>query len=144
MSREKSENKQGRRDRVPFGGHRRRLHVSYKQDGYVYRWFNDVQDRIQRALDAGYEFVQKKEAGQVGDPDAGNRPDGLDSRVSKRVNENLTCYLMKIKEEYWSEDQEIKQKEADAIDEAIFGGGADKVPNSYGLKIKYGRGPQYL
>lgn len=129
----------GRRDRVPFGSHRRRLAVHKKDPGYVYYWFNDTEDRLQRALAAGYEFVTRKMLGgtDVGDKDVNNQNQSLDSRVSKRVNGSLTTYLMRIKKEFYEEDQAAKQKDADEVDKAIFSGGADKVQNSYGLDVRY-------
>jgi len=142
VSREKTpETERGQRARVPFGGNRRRLHVHKKDKGYVYYWFNDTQDRLQRAEEAGYEYVTKKQLGEtdVGDTDVNNQNSNLNSRVSKKVNEKLTTYLMRIKEEFWNEDQALKQLNADEVDKAIFGGGADKVKNSYGLDVKYQR-----
>jgi hypothetical protein len=130
----------GQRERVPFGSHRRRLYVGKTDPKYVYHWFNDTQDRLQRAVDAGYEYVTKKTMkGDVGDRDVGNQNTSLDSRVSKRINDVLTAYLMRIKREFWEEDQKVKQLSADAVDEAIFGGGSDRVQNSYGLDVKYNR-----
>lgn len=134
------ETKTVKRARTPFNGERLRLSVGNKEDGYHYHWFNDTQDRISRALGAGYEFVEKIDAGSIGDPDVGNKPDGLGSRVSKRITEKLTCYLMRIKQEFYDEDQKLKQLEADEIDEAIFQGGRGKVGNSYGLDVRYKRG----
>jgi len=128
-----------RRERVPFGGPRTRLALESQEDGFHYHWFNDVQDRIQRAKDAGYEHVHKKDVGSIGAPDVGNKPDGLGSVVSKRVNESLSCYLMKIKQEFFDADQKLKQLESDEVDKAIFKGGADKVPHSYGLDVRYRR-----
>lgn len=134
------ETDKGRRDRVPFGGHRRRLEVHNKDPNYVYYWFNDSQDRIARALGAGYEFVNKKDLGKdVGDKDVNNGTSSLDTRVSKKVGEDLTVYLMRIKREYWEQDQAAKQKEADLIDHAIQGGSSSQVPHSYGLDVHYKR-----
>jgi hypothetical protein len=136
MTKEAKQN--ARRERVPFGGPRARLSADH-EDGYHYHWFNDIQDRIQRAKDAGYEHVYKKDAGSIGDPDVGNKPDGLGSAVSKRVNENLSCYLMRIKQEFFDADRKLKDLEADQVDSAIFKGGSDKVPHSYGLDVRYRR-----
>lgn len=129
----------GRRKRVPFSANRKRLQVDKKFPGYVIRWFNDQDDRLQRAEDAGYEYVHKKEVGQVGDKDISNGNTDLNSRVSRvvgrtRDNQSIRAYLMKIREEYWKEDQAEKAKINDRVDEAIRAGksgGAD-VKNSYG------------
>lgn len=130
-----------KRQRVPFGGHRRRLnipdHMKHSKT-HRYYWFNDIEDRLERALAAGYEFVNRKELGSrnVGDKDVNNQNSDLNSRVSKRLR-GFDIYLMRIPVEYWLEDKAAKVREADKVDESIFGGGADKVPRSYGLDIKY-------
>lgn len=132
-----------RRQRTPLGGHRRRLslpsHMEESEE-YHYHWFNDVQDRLERALAAGYEFVEKKElqGGNVGDPDLHNQNSDLNSRVSKRIRD-YDIYLMRIPMEFYLEDEKLRQFESDKVDEAIFGGGADKVENSYGLDVHYKR-----
>lgn len=132
-------NEKGQRQRVPFGGPRRRQEVHKKDPNYHYRYINDVEDRVQRALAGGYEFVTKKEVGDisVGDPDIANQSTGIDSRVVKKYRDH-TAYLMKIKKEYWLEDQAAKQREVDEIDEAIYKSG-EKVPKSYGLDVNYKR-----
>lgn len=132
-----------RRQRVPLGGHRRRLNIPAKlenDDKHHYHWFNDVESRVEDARAAGYEFVTKKELGleDVGDPDLHNQNSDLNSRVSKRLRD-FVVYLMRIPIEFYNEDQKLKHEHADQIDEAIYGGGADKVDNSYGLDVRYKR-----
>lgn len=133
--------------RVPLNGmHARRLNIpDHLNDdpGFVYRWFNDVQDRVLRARKAGYEFVTSDTLkGQpVGDPDVHNDSSSVDSRISKRLRD-YTVYLMRIPTEYYLEDRQNIDKMADAIDDAIFEGGSARVDKSYGLDVKYSDKPR--
>lgn len=129
---------EGKRERTPFSANRRRLQVDEKEKGYYYRWFNDTQDRLQRALDAGYEFVQRKDVGKVGDKDVSNTK-GLDSRVSRVVGETSTrtpiwAFLMRIPDALHNEDVAVKAKQNDRVDEALSAGRASgsDVENRYG------------
>ena len=126
-----------KRDRVPFGGPRQRLTINEQDKNYHYYWFNDTEDRIERALAAGYEFV-KKGTVEVGDKDVHNQDSDLGSKVSKQLRD-FRIYLMRIPLEFYEEDQQAKQLEADKIDQSIYGGGADKVPHSYGLDVRFKR-----
>lgn len=128
-----------RRQRVPFSAQRKRLQVDAKFPGFHIRWFNDQDDRLQRAEGAGYEYVHKKEVGQVGDKDVSNGNTDVNSRVSRvvgrtRDNQPIRAYLMKIRDEWFKEDQAKKEEVNRMVDEAIRAGkagGAD-VKNSYG------------
>lgn len=130
---------QGRRQRVPFSANRKRLQIDQKFPGYHIRWFNDQDDRIQRALDAWWEHVKKKEVGQVGDKDVSNGNTDVNSNVSRvvgrtRDNQPIRAYLMKIKDELYQEDKAKKEETNRLVDEAIRAGkagGAD-VKNAYG------------
>lgn len=134
-----AEAKEGRRQRVPFSAQRKRLQVDAKFPGYHIRWFNDQDDRLQRAEDAGYEYVHRKEVGQVGDRDVSNGNTDVNSRVSRVVgrtkdNQPIRAFLMKIKDEWYRADQNKKEEQNALVDESIRAGkasGAD-VKNSYG------------
>lgn len=99
-----------RKERIPFGVPQSKLH-SPSGDGYHYRVFNDnwrrEPGRIQRALDAGYEVVKNFESLAVGTNDDGSEIKGV---------------LMRIPQELYDEDQKLKQKEVDKVDQAIRGG----------------------
>ncbi len=102
----------GRRERIPFGVPRKKLHAP-EDDGYHYRVFNDnwhspgMQGRIQRALDAGYDKVESWEPITVGSNEDGSAIKGI---------------LMRIPEEWYNEDQALKQKEVDKTDDQIMAG----------------------
>lgn len=76
---------------------------------YSYRIVNDTGDRLTRYRDAGWEpHTTSDEDMIVGDPDVGNSR-RLGSLVTKVVDKRGTqAYLMKIRKEYYEEDQEAK------------------------------------
>jgi hypothetical protein len=77
-----------------------------KESDYEYRFVNDTGSRIHNFQAAGYELVTGDDL-SVGD----NRvSDASDLGSAKRVisNDGTTSYLMKIKKEWYSEDQATK------------------------------------
>jgi len=100
-----------RSTRVPFGMPVKRFNAP-EEDGYVYRVFNDnwrkEPGRIQRARSAGYELVQHERSGEsVGTNDDGSEIKGV---------------LMRIPKELYDQDQALKQREIDKVDEQIYQG----------------------
>ena len=132
----KQEKSQGKRRRVPFGGNRQKLQVEPIK-GYVLRWFNDVDGRVERALDAGYEFATKEEAEGVGNGELHQENTDLGSRVSKVVSRGtdkvVRAVLMKIKQEWYDEDQQLKENRNRMVDDALRAGqpGGNVVENQY-------------
>jgi hypothetical protein len=127
------------RERVPFSASRKRLQVDEKFEGYVTRWFNDQDDRIQRALGAGYEFVDRDDVKKVGDKDISNGNTDMNSKVSRVVgrtaeNQPIRAYLMKIRNEWFREDQMKKEETNKLVDQAVRAGkaGGSSVENHYG------------
>lgn len=117
------------RGRVPLGSPTQKLTIrdyGGQLDGYVPRWVNDKGARISQALQGGYEPVLKDDriaAGAAGE----DRNSDMGSWVSQIVGTKedgspMRAYLMRIKREWYDEDQKAKQKQVDAIDEAIKGG----------------------
>lgn len=106
--------KTNRKERIPFGVPKRKLNAP-EGDGYQYRVFNDnwakEPGRIQRALNAGYEKVDNFEPLAVGTNDDGSPIKGI---------------LMRIPKELYDEDQKLKLKEVDRVDQAIRGGTIEK------------------
>ena len=128
-----------RRKRVPFSTNRRRLALEKQLPGFVTRWFNDQDDRLQRAEDAGYQYVRRDEVGQIGDKDVANGNTDLNSRVSRVVGRTaqsvpIRAYLMKIREELYKDDQAAKELINKRVDDAIRAGtsGGANVTNQYG------------
>lgn len=136
-----------RRERVPFSTNRRRLALHKELDGLITRWFNDLDDRLQRAEDAGYQYVHRKEIGQVGDKDISNGNTDVNSRVSRVVGRQPTgqpirAYLMKIRKDWYEADQAKKEEVNARVDDAIRAGtsGGAKVENQYG-DVRLNRAP---
>jgi hypothetical protein len=127
------------RERTPFSANRTRLSVKLKEKGFVHRWFNDQDDRVQRALDAGYDFVTPDEIGRVGDKEVHGGNSDLNSKVSKVVgrtaeSQPIRAFLLKIREEWFKEDQAKKEATNRLVDEAVRSGkaGGASVENQYG------------
>ncbi len=101
--------------RIPVG-QGDRLKFS-QREGYYRRVVNDVGDRIQRFLDAGYEFVYGNETGsqQQGASD----PTKMSSRVSKHVGGGVMAYLMEQPIEYRKEDMAAKDRRVDESEAAM-------------------------
>lgn len=129
----KQERNEGKRVRVPFGARRSNLQLSEHEyqalsnAGYQVRWFNDADGRVERALAGGWEFVDPEHATSVGSFEIGKGNSDLGGKVSKVVSRGehvIRAYLMKIKKEYYDEDQQTKEEVNRRVDDALAGGGA--------------------
>lgn len=77
-----------------------------KDPNYVYRFVNDTGSRVANFQSAGYEFVEDKDL-VVGDSRVFDPSDvGSAKRVTS--NDGTVSYLMRIKKEYYEEDQAAK------------------------------------
>lgn len=132
------ERREGKRERVPMSGHRSKLQLSESdrkaldEAGFVPRWVNDVDGRVEQALAGGYVYVEPEEAKSVGQMALHEGNSDLNGRVSKIVSKGggqpIRAYLMKIKKEFYDEDQAAKQARNDEIEDALRNGqpgGAD-------------------
>lgn len=77
-----------------------------KDENYHYRFVNDTGSRIHNFKQAGYDFVADTEIA-VGDSRV---IDASEFGSTKRVisNDGTTSYLMRIKKEFYNEDQAAK------------------------------------
>lgn len=115
-----------RRTRNVFNGTRGKLSVNADalvSAGWHVHILNDEPGRIQQAIDGGYEFVSPDEIGELPDNVVSRNTDVTD-KVRFLVgtgqnNEPLYAYLMKIKQEWWEEDQAALQGRNDATEIAI-------------------------
>jgi hypothetical protein len=136
-----------RKERVPFGVPQSRLTVTNADPNFVYRWVNDDgRGRLDRAITGGYEFVQGDSDIKVGTGSADANSD-VGSRVSRIVGTQeggagMRAYLMRIKREWYEQDQKAKQALIDENESAIKRGDAHKrgddnryVPKS-GINVK--------
>lgn len=111
-------------------------------EGFVARWFNDENGRIEAAVAAGWEFVMpsdKPGSVQLVNPET---KEEFEKRKSKRVGRTkdgaaLYAYLMVIEEEIFAADQQAKQKQNDEIMSAIERSAqSDEGEAPEGVKLK--------
>jgi len=121
-------NERTTRERVRnvFNATQAKLTVNKQIPGYHLHIFNDEPGRIQTAIDGGWEFVTPDEVGGVkdsvtsGNTDLGDKVRFLVGTSEK--GDGLYAYLLKIKQEWYDEDQAEIQKRNDRVDDAIRGG----------------------
>jgi hypothetical protein len=112
-----------RRRRNVFNGTEPKLGVRSQILGYHLRIFTDSNSRIQEALDSGYEFVKADEVGGVSE-NVVSRNGDLGEKVRFLVNPRALGneqygYLMKIRNEWFEEDQDALQQKNNRIDASI-------------------------
>ena len=111
-----SKNRTDRPNRISFAQQRNTLTYENKDKDYVYRVFNDVDGRLQNAETAGFEYVHDKE--QLGDPVADGSTH-IGSVVTKPVGGGKNGVLMRIKREWYEEDQAEKQRNIDETEATL-------------------------
>jgi hypothetical protein len=119
--------------RTPLGK-RNVLTVAGKEPGYEYRIVNDVGDRIQEFLDNGWELVKKQDV-RIGDKRLGPAS-SEDSTAKASVGRGMTGYVLRIREDWYKEDQAAKQEAVDATESAMK---TDALNGNYG-KLDISRG----
>lgn len=125
MKEQISQTPKGRVTRTPVGS-RNRLSIRGKDPAYEYRIVNDVDegDRVQTFLDNGWEIETASNI-KVGE----NRVEsakGDGSKAQLRVGQGTKAFVMKIKKEWYQEDQKSKadliaQQEAATKQQALNG-----------------------
>jgi hypothetical protein len=121
--------------RVPIGGNRDILTVDGKEDGWHYRWVLNLGNRTRKFQKAGYEFVTHNVI--VGDARAGT-PEVLGSQVEAMSgNGAQKLILMRIKQEWYDEDQAAKELGTLALETGM---GKINVGGDYG-KVTVERKP---
>lgn len=113
-----------RRKRGVFNGTQGKLKINGTIPGYHLHIMNDDRNRLQDAQDNGYEFVNPKEIEDVSENVTSRNGDIGDSRVrflvgTQENGQPMYGYLMKIRREWFEEDQLELQKRNDQIDAAI-------------------------
>ena len=102
--------------RAAINGRRNKLSVKGGDPNYVYRIVNDVDDRVNDLKERGYEFETNNV--QVGDKRVAT-PKQEGSPVKMSVGGGIQAYLMKIKKEWYEEDQLAKNQIVNETEEAI-------------------------
>jgi hypothetical protein len=132
----KKQTSKGKVERVPFGARRKKLQVEERK-GYVRRWFNDEDGRIEQAEAAGYTFVDRKEVPRLGQGALHEDNSDVNSKVSKIVSRGrekpLRAFLMEIKKSWYDQDQRAKEVVNAQIDDALRNNapGGNVVDNQY-------------
>jgi hypothetical protein len=103
--------------RTPIGDKRDILTVKGKEDGYEYRWVNDQGWRVDRFKEAGYEVVSHDV--MVGDRKATASSAQGSTTVVPINKQGEKAVLMRIKKEWYDEDQANKQKSVDESEAAM-------------------------
>lgn len=134
-----------RKDRIPVSGNRDILTVKDKDDNYEYRWVLDIPGRLEKFQDGGWEFVKDDlEVGQ----DTVDRSTKLGSTLTKRSGLNVLV-LMRIRKEWYDEDQKAKQDSVDALEQTMMhdirsgripgGDGAPGYGGEYNVRVTKGK-----
>lgn len=113
----------GRVTRVPVS-QRNILTVKGKDPAYEYRVVNDIDDRVAQFIEGGYE-VCDNEPHDVGDKRV-SQGTSVGSKKMFSVGQGTKAYLMRIKKEWYQEDQTrkqgfVNQQEASIKEKALDG-----------------------
>lgn len=96
-------------------GKRDRLAIKNREEGYVYRIVNDVDDRVENLQGLGYELCSKEQVGAVGNRRVDNTS-SIGSTAHFSVGQGTKAVVMRIKSEWYQEDQRSKQAEVDEVE----------------------------
>lgn len=126
-----------RKRRSAFNGTETKISVNATIAGYHLHVLCDDGARIQEALNSGYEFVTPDEVGGVSE-NVVSRNGDLGERIRYLINPRAEGskqygYLMKIRQEWYEEDQAELQAKNNRIDAAIKRGkvGTGDAPGFY-------------
>lgn len=127
------EKRTSRQRRSSINGTRNVLTIKGQEPGYEYRIVNDTGDRVSQLQEIGYEIVQDQSV-QVGDRRVVN-PTKEGSPVQVSVGNGVKGYVMRIKSDWYKEDQIAKQSQVNELEKTMK---ADaKSTSDYGnLEIK--------
>ena len=100
--------------RTPVG-QRNRLAIKNKEDGYTYRIVNDVDDRVEQLQGRGYELCTNEHVGAIGNKRVDNTS-SLGSTAHFSVGQGTKAVVMRIPNDWYKEDQDVKQAELDAVE----------------------------
>jgi hypothetical protein len=123
------------RKRIPMSVPVQRLSVP-EIPGYHLHWFSGAADRVDRALQGGYEFVDEVETSvndaglggtstRTGNTDMGTRVTVAAGNELGRDGQPVRLVLMKIKQEWYEEDQKLVEKRNDQVVDSLLGGRQD-------------------
>lgn len=93
------------------------LGVRGKEPGFSYRIVNDIGDRIESFKARGYEIVEDQTV-QIGDRRVAT-PTKEGTPVQVSVGGGTKGYLMRIKDEWYKEDQVAKEAELQELEKSM-------------------------
>lgn len=99
--------------RTPVGS-RNRISLKHQDPDYTYRIVNDLDDRVQQLLDAGYEIDTTQ---TVGDKRV-DTPSAMGGAFS--VGNGVKAFVMRQKKEWYQEDQASKQAQIDQVEQTMY------------------------
>ncbi len=105
----------GRVSRTPVG-QRNILTIKGKDENFVYRVVNDIDDRVSQFQEAGYELVSDDSV-KVGDKRV-NASSSLGSHKQLSVGQGTKAVVMRIRKDWYEEDQAAKLKHVAAVEDA--------------------------
>lgn len=109
--------KSTRPTRTPINGTRSVLKIKGQEAGYQYRIVNDEGDRVAQLEAAGYEIVSDPNV-QVGDRRVAKATqEGSPVKVS--VGGGMQGYVMRIRKDWYDEDQANKLKQAAELESQL-------------------------
>jgi len=120
------------RKRIPMSVPVQRLEVP-EIPGYHLHWFLSTAERLQRATDGGYEFVDEREvlinnvslggdSTASGNTDMGSRVSVVSGQEVGKDGQPTRLVLMKLKQEWWEEDQKLVEARNTKVRDALLGG----------------------
>ena len=120
------------RKRIPMSVPVQRLEVP-DMPGWHLHWFLSTSERLQRAVDGGYEFVDEREvkinnvslggdSAISGNTDMGSRVSIVSGQEVGKDGQPTRLVLMKIKQEWWDEDQKAVEARNTKVRDALLGG----------------------
>lgn len=121
------QSKATRRRKGSFGGLSKKLDVDHYIDGYHLHWLNDTPGRISGALETGYEHVKEKEVYSHSESEEFVKRHAGTTEEGKGMN----TYLMKIRQDWYEEDQAEVENQNNAFDTAIRSGKLETPINGY-------------
>lgn len=115
MATARSEAKRPKRQSI--NGSRNVLGVSGKEAGFEYRIVNDTGDRIAQFEELGWEVVKDTNI-KVGDRRVAN-PTSEGSAVKVSVGGGVQAYVMRMRKDWYDENQAEKQEYVDRTESAM-------------------------
>ena len=120
------------RKRIPMSVPVQRLETA-EIPGYHLHWFTSSPERLQRAIDGGYEFVDEREmkinnvslggdSAASGNADLGSRVSVVSGQELGKDGQPVRLILMKIKQEWWDDDQKQVEARNTKVRDALLGG----------------------